>query len=65
MHIIIKGKSRFGQTRSEQEVNLRKEGFIGMSDENLDKCKWLEKKLKKRHGADTSFLRQTDISKVE
>lgn len=34
----------FGKTRSEQEENIRREGFQGMSDEHLDKCKFLEKK---------------------
>ena len=62
LQVIIKGKTKFGKTRSEQETNLRKEGFVSMSDENLDKCKWLEKKLKEKHGSNTNFLRQTEIS---
>lgn len=37
-------KQNLGKTRSEQEENIRKEGYQGMSDEHLDKCKYLEKK---------------------
>ena len=37
-------KHNLGKTRSEQEEMIRKEGLQGMSDENLDKCKFLEKK---------------------
>jgi len=65
MHIIIRGKNSYGRTRSEQESNLRKEGLVGMDDENYEKCKWLEKKIKDSHGSDSNFFRQTDISKVK
>lgn len=48
--IIIKGKNTYGKTRAEQEDNLRKDGLKGMSEENHDKCKWLEKKYGIKHG---------------
>jgi hypothetical protein len=54
---------RFGRTRSEQCENLRKVygGSGGMSDENLDKCKFVEKKLDIRQG----FLSQSGVSQVK
>ena len=56
-------ESRFGRTRSEQCENLRKVygGSGGMSDENLDKCKFVEKKLDIRQG----FLSQSGVSQVK
>jgi len=65
LQIIIRGKTNFGKTRSEQEKNLRKEGYIGMSDENLSKCEWVEKKLKEINGSQNSFLRQADLSEIK
>lgn len=65
LQIIIRGKTTYGKTRSEQESNLRKEGFKGMSDENYEKCKWAEKKIKETHGSTENFLRQTDLSTVK
>ncbi len=55
--IIIRGKNKYGKTRVEQESNLRKDGFIGMNDENFDKCKWIEKKI----GIKGGFIRQSDL----
>lgn len=53
--------SNFGRIRSEQEKNLRKEGWgKGLTDEQLDKCKYLEKKLGIKHG----MLSQSQIDKV-
>jgi len=37
-------RQNLGKTRSEQEENIRKNGLQGMSDEALDKCKYMEKK---------------------
>jgi len=65
LQIIIRGKTRYGRTRSEQETNLRKEGYVGMGDENFEKCKWMEKKVKETTGSDQNFLRQTDINQVK
>ena len=46
--LIKTGKEKLGNTRSEQCENLRRVygGSGGMTDENLDKCKFLEKKMK-------------------
>jgi len=64
-NIIIKGKTKLGRSRSEQETNLRKEFGATMSDENLDKLKHLEKKLKEDKGAKGSFIPQTEIEDVK
>ena len=58
--IIIKGKNSYGKTRSEQEDNLRKDGLKGMSEENHDKCKWLEKK----HWIKDGFTPSPDLEKI-
>lgn len=63
-NIIIKGKTSYGKTRSEQESNLRKDGLKGMDDTHLDRCKWMEKKLKEKTGASGGFISQADIHKT-
>ena len=62
MLIINKNKSRLGETRSEQAENLRKVygGSGGISDENLDKLKHIEKKLEIRKG----FIPQAEIDRL-
>lgn len=58
--IIIKDKDRhhkFGRTRSEQEENMRKEWGFTMSDEQLDKCRFIERKNKERNGSTKNFVR--------
>jgi hypothetical protein len=57
-NIIIKGKTKFGYTRSEQEQNLRRDGMRSLSDEQLDRCKFLEKKFKGQTGAKDSNIGQ-------
>ena len=57
-NIIIKNKTKFGYTRSEQEQNLRREGMRSLSDEQLDRCKFLEKKFKDQTGAKESHVGQ-------
>jgi hypothetical protein len=58
MEFIIKGKAKFGRTRSEQESNLRKEGMRSLSDEQLDHMKFVEKKVKDGTGSTENFIRQ-------
>jgi hypothetical protein len=65
MEIIIRGKNSYGKIRSEQEANLRKDGYVGMSDENYDKCRFLEKKMKNKTGSSENFFRQTEIDPVK
>jgi hypothetical protein len=60
-NIIIKNKTKFGYTRSEQEQNLRREGMRSLSDEQLDRVKFLEKKLKDQTGAKESQIGQVNI----
>jgi hypothetical protein len=65
MYIIIKGKhDHVGKTRSEQEMNLRKEWGSTMDDGQLDKLKFLEKKIKDKTGAKKNFITGIDIDKV-
>ena len=58
MEIIIRGNAKFGKTRSEQEENLRKEGMRSISDEQLDRIKFLEKVSKESVGAKPDFIGQ-------
>lgn len=65
-HIIIKGKhDHFGKTRSEQETNMRKEWGSTITDEQLDKCKWLEKKRKEHDGSNKNFIPGHEIDRVK
>jgi hypothetical protein len=66
-NIIIKGKNshqKFGRTRSEQEENMRKEWGETMTDEQLDKLKFAEKKERERTGTKKNFITGIDIDKV-
>ena len=58
--IIIKGKNRYGRSRAEQEANLRKDGYVGMSDENFDRAKWIEKRVGFK-----GFVPQTVVEKTD
>lgn len=63
--IIPKGDS-LGKTRSEQEENLKKEWGSGtMSEEKLDKLKFLERKIKDETGSSKNFIGQHDIDLVK
>jgi len=58
--VILKDRPyRLGKTRSEQEENLRKEDMKTMSDSQLDKLKFVEKK----HGNSKSFFDKREIDK--
>ena len=60
--IILKDRPyRFGRQRSEQERNLLKEGMATMTEEQLDKCKYLEKKT----GFARSFFDKSEIDKIK
>lgn len=65
MHIIIKGKTGFGGKRSEREENLRKEWGPTMTDEQLDKVKHLERKVKESIGSDNVHIHPIDADKVK
>ncbi len=66
MEIIIRGgqNDKYGKTRSEQEENIRKEGGRTMSEEKLDKLKFLERKIKEKTGQTKNFIRGQDIDEV-
>jgi len=64
-NIIIKGKSSFGKTRSEQEQNLRKEWGPTVTDEQLDKFKYMEKKAKEVLGSTQNFFNPIDADEVK
>ena len=61
--IIIKNKPfRFGRNRSEHECNIRREwGCKTLTDEQLDKCKFLEKKSDRSK----SYFDQSQIGQVK
>ena len=66
MHIIVRGKhDHFGRTRSEQEKNMRKEWGSTMTDEQLDKLKYAERKVKENSGSKKNFVRGQDIDKIK
>jgi len=64
-NIIIKRPDIFGKTRSEQEENMRKEWGQTMTDENLDKIKFLEKKAKEKVGSIKNFFTPIDADEVK
>ncbi len=64
-NIIIPSGDKFGKTRSEHEENMRKEWGYTMTDEQLDKLKYLERKIKEKSGQTKNFIRGQDIDKVK
>jgi len=69
MYIIIKNKkgkpNNIGKTRSEQEENLRKEWGPTITNEQLDKLKFLEKKMKQKTGSQDNFVDAHVIDQVK
>jgi len=65
-NIIIHKPDSFGKTRSEQEKNLRSEGWgYTLSDEQLDKCEYLERKARDKLGMKKNFFKQSEIDEVK
>ncbi len=65
VYIITKtGGSSYGRTRSEVEDNLRKDGMSSLSEEQQDKCKYLERKSKEEFGGKI-FINQGHIGATE
>lgn len=60
-----KDHDKFGKTRSEQEENMRKEWGRTMSDEQLDKLKYLERKQKERLGIKKQFIKMENVDMVK
>lgn len=68
MYIIIKGKDshhKLGRTRSQHEENLRKEWGRTITDEQLDKLKFIERKKKESDGSTKNFITAIDIDKLK
>jgi hypothetical protein len=51
----------FGSTRSEQEKNLRSEGYRSLTDGQLDKCDYMERKLRDATGSSNNCISQADL----
>ena len=64
-NIIIPRHDSFGKTRSEQEMNMRKEWGHTMTDGQLDKLKYLENKHKEQTGSTKNFIQGNVIDKVK
>ena len=65
MEIIIRGKNKYARSRGELEDNLRKEGKSTLSDEQHDKCKFIERKVKNKFGIKGCFLDLGQIDSVK
>jgi len=68
LNIIIKGKDehhKFGKTRSEHEENMRKEWGQTMTDAQLDKLKYAERKIGEETGSRKNFITGQDIDRVK
>ena len=63
--VHIRKPESFGRTRSEQETNMRKEWGPTMSDESLDKLKFLERKKRDWDGSRKNFLGGHEIDLVK
>jgi len=66
MEIIIRKSKPTGKTRS--SVNERMQGDWGattLTPEQNDKCKYLERQIKEKTGADKSMIKQTHIAEVK
>jgi hypothetical protein len=64
-NIIIKGRTKLGRTRSEQEKNLRKDWGPTMSEGQLERTEYLERKAKKEWNSDDNFISQIDADRVK
>lgn len=65
MDIIIRKGNPHGKRRSEIEQELQKEGWgASLTEEQIDKARFLERKIKETHGADKSFIRKDLVDKV-
>lgn len=64
--IIVKKSVPTGQTRSKVEKELRKCGWgSSLTEEQIDKCEFLERKAKEKLGGDTGMLKTVNINKVK
>lgn len=63
--IVDKDRSRLGTSRAEQAENIRKVygGSGGISDANLDKLKYVERKLKEKYGQAPNFIPSAEVDR--
>jgi len=54
-----------GKTRSEQEENLRKEWGSTVTDEQLDKIRYIEKLVKEQKGSTDNFMPASITEKIK
>ena len=64
-NIIIRKPDNYGKTRSEHEENLRKEWGHTMTDEQLDKLKYMERKIREKTGQSKNFIPGQNIDEVK
>ena len=64
-NIIIRKPGSFGKNRSERERNLNSEGMFSLTEEQMDKCKYLERKVEDATGAKKTNLSHYHIDKVK
>lgn len=67
MYIIVKDGKPKGETRTKIDERLRNEGWGSTfrSEEDRDKCEFVERKIKKETGGDKNFVRANLINMVE
>ena len=56
--------ANYGNTRAEIEANLQKDGLGTMTEEQLDKCRYLERKSKDEFGG-VIFINETHIERAD
>ncbi len=56
---------KFGKTRSEHEENMRKEWGHTMTDDQLDKLKFFEKRRENNDGSTKNFATGIDIDRMD
>ena len=64
-NIITSKPESFGRTRSESEENLRKEWGPTLTDAQLDKLKYLERKAREQTGSTKNFFGGHLIDRVK
>lgn len=60
-HIIVRNRTPYARSRSELEENLRKDGKSSLSDEQLDRCKKIERNVKEKFGLDGCAIDKAQI----
>lgn len=64
-NIIIHKPDSYGKTRSEQEENMRKDWGYTMTDTQLDRLKFIEKRKKGIDGSAKNFITGIEIDEFD